>query len=87
MTDFSNICSILGELFSNYKQDPAFIDFIEFNDLGLPLAYFVSENLCEASPDGEKYIAETWDIFLASVKIEDEGFSSLDEIFSRVNPE
>jgi len=82
MTDFSNICEILGSLYANYKEDKDFTDFIEFNDLGLPLAYFVSENLCEPSVDGSRYITETWNLFLASLKIEDEGFDSLEELFS-----
>ena len=45
MTDFHKVCEILGELYSLYKDDQEFKDFIEFNDLGLPLAYFVAENL------------------------------------------
>ena len=82
MTDFSNICKILGDLFANYKEDIGFKDFIEFNDLGLPLAYLVSENLCQPSDDGERYVTETWQMFLASVKVDDEGFENLDEVLS-----
>jgi hypothetical protein len=52
MTDFSSICDILGKLYANYKEDKNFRDFIEFNDLGLPLAYLTSENLCQPSDMG-----------------------------------
>jgi hypothetical protein len=82
MTDFSNICDILGALHSNFKEDKDFKDFIEFNDLGLPLAYFVSENLCEVSDDGARYITETWELFLAGLKMKDEGFDNLEELFA-----
>jgi hypothetical protein len=41
-----------------------------------------SENLCDVTSDGEKYIAETWQLFLASLNLEDEGFESLDELLS-----
>ena len=82
MTDFFNICIILGEVFEHHKEDEGFKDFIEFNDLGLPLAYLVSQSLCEATPDGEKYIAETWELFLASLNLGDEGFESLDEVLA-----
>ena len=58
MTDFSNKCNILGELYINYKDNSKLKDFLEFNDLGLPLAYLSSENLCELSADGERYIEE-----------------------------
>ena len=81
MTDFTNVCSILGKLYSLYKEDEEFKDFIEFNDLGLPLAYFVAENLCEVSDDGSRYITETWTLFLAGLNLEDTGFSDLDEVF------
>ena len=82
MTDFSKVCEILGELYSNYKEDEEFKDFIEFNDLGLPLAYFVAENLCEVRDDGARYITETWALFLAGLAIEDTGWNSLDELFA-----
>ena len=81
VTDFRNVCEILGKLYSVYKEDEEFKDFIEFNDLGLPLAYFVSENLCEVADDGARYITETWALFLAGLNLEDTGFSDLDEVF------
>ena len=81
VTDFRNVCEILGKLYSVYKEDEEFIDFIEFNDLGLPLAYFVAENLCEVSDDGSRHITETWALFLARLNLEDTGFSDLDEVF------
>jgi hypothetical protein len=81
VTDFRNVCEILGKLYSVYKDDEEFKDFIEFNDLGLPLAYFVAENLCEVADDGARYITETWALFLAGLNLEDTGFSDLDEVF------
>jgi len=82
MTDFTKVCEILGTLYANYKEDEDLKDFIDFNDLGLPLAYFTSENLCEVSDDGARYITETWQLFLASMDIEDAGWDSLDEMFA-----
>jgi hypothetical protein len=82
MTDFSSICDILGDLHANFKEDKDFKDFIEFNDIGLPLAFLVKENLCEVSDDGARYIAETWELFLAGLKMKDEGFESLEELFA-----
>ena len=59
MTDFSKMCDVLGSLYANYKEEEEFKDFIDFNDLGLPLAYLTSENLCEVSDDCARYITET----------------------------
>ena len=80
MTDFSNVCNILGELYANYKEANEFGDFIEFNDLGLPLAYLTKENLAVPSDDGARYIMETWEIFLAGLELKDTGFTDLDSV-------
>ena len=82
MTDFSSVCEILSDLYTNYKDEEDFADFIEFNDIGLPLAYFQHEGLSKITPDGERYIAETWQLFLVSLNLQDEGFESLDEVFA-----
>jgi hypothetical protein len=81
VTDFSNKIDILGDLYANYRSDEDFKDFIEFNDLGLPLAYLTREGLCEVSDDGERYISETWELFVKSLGIEDIGFNDIDEMF------
>jgi hypothetical protein len=81
MTDFDSKCEILGQFHSNYSAQKEFQDFMEFNDLGLPLAFFVSEGLCKVSDDGVRYINETWDLFIASLEIEDTGFSTLEDVF------
>ena len=87
-TDFSNQCNILGELYANYKENEDLEDFIEFNDLGLPLAYLARENLCEVTSDGAKYIAETFELFLETLEIKDSGFENLTEVMqASLNPE
>jgi hypothetical protein len=81
MTEFANKCEILGQFYSQYRDEKNFTDFMEFNDLGLPLAYFVSEELVEVSDDGARYINETWDLFLASLELKDVGFTNLEDVF------
>lgn len=80
MTDFSSICKILGELYSNHKEDVVFQNFIEYNDLGLPLAYMVTEGLATPSKRGIKYITETWKMFLDNFGIQDTGYTSLNNV-------
>ena len=82
MTDFNKVCDILGSLYCNYRDDEELNDFIAFNDLGLPLAYFTSENLCQVSDDGARYITETWNLFLASLDLQDTGWDTLDQMLS-----
>ena len=82
MTDFTKVCEILGVRYANYKEDEEFKDFIDFNDLGLPLAYFASERLCEVSDDGARYIMETWILFLKGLGLEDTGvWDNLEDVF------
>lgn len=79
-TDFSKRVEILGEFYFTYRDDVELKDFIYFNDLGLPLAYLASEELCEVSEDGVQYINQTWDILMTSLGIEDIGFEDLDNM-------
>jgi hypothetical protein len=82
LTSFEDACSILAELWSNYKDDKNFSDFISYNDLGLPLAFLVDSELVTPTEMAKKYIEETWVILLESLGIsEDIGFTSLDDLF------
>ncbi len=79
-TDFSNRCNILADLWLNYKSETDFEDFIEYNDIGLPLAFAISQEIIPASDMATRYINETWDLFLESLGVTDTGYSSLDEL-------
>lgn len=71
MVDFETVCGILGELHSNYSDSKDFRSFIEFNDLGLPLAFLTSQGLVvELSDDGRRYVIDTFDMFVASLKVD-----------------
>lgn len=87
MTDFTNKLNILGAFYSTYRDDEELEDFFEFNDIGAPLAYLSSEGLCEISDDGKKYVAESWDVLLTFLGIEDTGFNSLEELLLRAKIE
>ena len=64
----------------DYRTDEQFQDFIEYNDLGLPLAYAVASQLVEILPIAESYIDETFDLLITSLGLTDTGFDSLSEI-------
>lgn len=82
-TSFSNKCGILGELWLSYRDEEAFKDFVEYNDLGLPLAYAISEDLIEPSEKAETLISESFFLLLEMLKIEDTGFESIDELLDK----
>jgi hypothetical protein len=66
----------------DYRGDEEFQDFIEYNDLGLPLAYAVYADLVEPTPLAEQYITETFDLLITSLGLTDTGFDSLSEILN-----
>ena len=79
-TPFSKRCEILADVWLNYRDESDFGDFVEYNDLGLPLAYAVSYSMVTPTPSGEAIINESWDLFLAGLETEDVGFDSLDDL-------
>jgi hypothetical protein len=87
VTDFENQASILAKLYMNYKDDVQFEDFVEYNDVGLPLAYLMSEGLSIPTDDGVRYIQETWELFLGGLDIEDTGFETLEDVFEVISEE
>ena len=77
---FENKITILAELWMNYRDDEDLQDFVEYNDLGLPLAYFLMNEIVMPTSQSELYINETYDLFIASLQVEDRQWESLDEV-------
>lgn len=81
MTSFENKCAILADLWMDYRDDEEFVDFLEYNDLGLPIAYAISSNIVATKPMAEQFVNETFDLLLAALEIsEDTGFETLDDL-------
>jgi len=80
MTDFSSQVNILGKLYADYKDEKTFRAFMEYNDVGLPLAYLTAEGLASPSEDGMRYIVETFELFMQTIGVEDTGFDNLDDV-------
>ena len=79
-TTYSNKIVILSDLWINYKQDEEFIDFVEYNDLGLPLAYAIDHEIVKTTETAQRFIEETFDLLIAALEVEDTGFETLDEL-------
>jgi hypothetical protein len=81
-TPFSSKCSILGELWLSYRSEEELEDFIEYNDLGLPIAYAIANDIVKSTDLAKAFVDETFDLLLASLQVEDEGWETLDELLS-----
>jgi len=67
----------------DYRGDAQFADFVEYNDLGLPLAYAISEGIVEQTDIASTFINEAFDILLAALGLEDTGFETLAEMLDK----
>ena len=80
-TTFENKCAILADLWLNYKSNEELEDFIEYNDLGLPLAYVVHTGLANVTDEGIVYVDETFDLLVSSLGLDLDGeYESLNEL-------
>lgn len=81
-TDFSKQCDILAELWMNYRDDENFADFIEYNDMGLPLAFFIHTGVVTPLDDAKKYVEETYNLLVAALEADPEkDYESLNDLF------
>jgi hypothetical protein len=81
---FFRKCEILGDLWLNYRNDKEFEDFIEYNDLGLPLAYAFANEIAKETEIAEKYVNESYDLLAESLGVSDtEVFDSLEDMLDR----
>ena len=71
---------ILADLWMNYRDDEEFLDFVEYNDLGLPLSYAFANGIIESNENVEAMIDESFNLLLAAMETEDTGFDSLDDL-------
>jgi hypothetical protein len=79
-TSYTDKCAILAELWLNYRSDKELQDFLEYNDLGLPLAYAIDSDIVKSTEMAQRFVEETFDLLLASLKVEDTGFDNLGDL-------
>ncbi len=75
-----NKITILAELWMNYRDDEELEDFVEYNDLGLPMAYLLMNELVLPTDKSELYINETYDLLVGALGVPDKNWDSLDEM-------
>jgi hypothetical protein len=81
MTNETIKVSILADLWMNYRDAEGLEDYVEYNDLGLPLAFAIATDIVELSPRAVIYIEETFQLLLDSLGLDDTGFQTLNEMF------
>ncbi len=79
--EFADKTGILGQLWIDFREDDNFKAFMEYNDIGVPMAYYVAEGLVkELSPLGEQYIEESLEMFFTLLNITEEEVDGLEQL-------
>lgn len=77
---FSDKCGILGQFWFEFRDDEKLADFITYNDIGLPLAWFIATGVVTPNPMAEDYINETFELFLAALELKEDEIEGLDTL-------
>lgn len=77
-TCFLTQCAILSEIWTNHADDLELAEFIDYNDIGLPLAQRVNiaeeiSDLDEEDIDNFDYIEETWEQLCETLGVDKDG--------------
>ena len=83
-TPFSKQVEILNDLYMDYGDE--YSDFIEDNDIGVPLAVFITQGCATATPKGIEMITESFDSLCENLDIDNYGnYESLDYMLEFAN--
>lgn len=78
--DFSDKCGILGQFWYEFRDDEKLSDFISYNDIGLPLAWFISSGVVTPNPMAEDFINETFRLFLDALSLDEDDLDGIDNL-------
>ncbi len=87
-TNFSNKAGILADLWINFRDQEEFADFIEYNDIGLPLAYYIHTEIVLPTQQAELYVEETFNLLCTALDLDMEAeYVSLNEMLGESTDE
>lgn len=81
-TPYSTKCQILADFWMTYRYDEDFAYFMEYADLGLPLAYAIANDVVKSTDEAKRFIEDTFAMLLTNLNIEqDTGFVDMNNMF------
>lgn len=78
--EFTTRCAILGQFWYEFRDDEELNPFMRYNDVGLPLAWFISTGVVDPRPMAEDYINETFTMFLDAMEVTENEVSEVDSL-------
>lgn len=90
--EVSDKAGVLGQFWMEFRDDEILRPFVEFNDVGLPLSYFIASGIVQMTPMAEEFIEETFGHFVSALEITEEELGELDNLndildFARIKKE
>jgi hypothetical protein len=78
--NFADRCGILGQFWYEFRDDEDLKPFIGYNDVGLPLAWFIATGVVTPLPMAEEYVNETFTMFLDAMEVTEEEVADIDNL-------
>ena len=88
MLDTREKAEIIFEFINGYRDEESFQDFFNYNDLGVPLAVMIVNDLVILNEGGVQVLDETWESLCENLNDADieYDYESLDELIERAVP-
>jgi uncharacterized protein YozE (UPF0346 family) len=82
--DFRAKCAILSEIWEHYTEEEDLKDFLEYNDVGLPIAHFIHTGMVEPLAEAFEHVEETYNMLVEILGLDlKESFSTFDEMLDK----
>jgi hypothetical protein len=88
MLDTREKAEIIFEFINDFRGDEAFEDFFSYNDLGVPMAVMIVNDLIILNEGGVQVLDETWESLCLNLNDADVeyDYESLDELIEKSVP-
>ncbi len=88
MLDTIEKAEIIFEFINSYRGDEAFEEFFSYNDLGVPMAVMIVNELIDLTDKGLEVIDETWEELCKTLNFANSeyDYESLDELIEMAVP-
>ena len=88
MLDTREKAEIIFEFINDYRGDQAFEEFFNYNDLGVPMAVMIVNDLVVLNEGGVRVLDETWESLCENLNDADPeyDYESLDELIEKAVP-
>lgn len=88
MASIQSIVNVLGKLYPEFLDEDEWADFYAVNDVGLPLAVTLLNDVAVIANDGEQVLRQTWQAFCDRIGLDPEpDYWDLDEVWEAVEDE